>query len=466
MRKRSIWMAICALFSALSISFVAGCGGAGDASVNDSTVGTGGSESVGGSSDSTDGVGDSSDSTGPSAGEETPDDIPNEDALSLIAPEGEVFPYIDEVKNYLQAGEGAKVGDYYRTVTTQATGVQIKWKYSAEGARKFLVEYATKADYSDAISVEAGASKRSVEVKNLYKATKYYVRVSALDKNGAVKHSAEGTFETTSLGPRFMYVDDVRNMRDLGGYETVSGKTLVQGIAYRSGALTPPPGSAHYSNELSAEGKAYMSEVLGIKTEIDFRSESESGVLLADGSVIPGATLKYITLNGYGDTFQYAKQYREFFSTLANPSNYPVIMHCTGGADRTGSVVYLLHTMLGVSELECLQGYELTSFSTYGVRDTQDGSTYENYFTGFMQKLNTYAGATSQEKAETWMREIGITQAQIDSIKAIFYGEMEIGVSGEKSADKAPILRATEKKTLSETFSETMEGWTLQKKEN
>lgn len=391
----------------------------------------------------------------------TPDNPSSSKYELSVTTTGEVFPYIENVKNYLLAGEGAKVGDYHQAVSSQWAPVEIKWNWRGSRQDKFVVEYATKADYSDAFTVEAGGSKRSVEVYNLYKSTTYYVRITALNSKGETLKTAEGSFYTTNLGPRFMRVDDVRNMRDLGGYVTNDGKALVQGIAYRGGGLVRDTRGGQ-TNEITAEGITYMSEVMGIKTEIDFRTAEESGITLEQGSLIPGASLHYITINSYGETFNYDDEYLEFFTMLADEDNYPVYMHCTGGADRTGSAVYLLHTMLGVSELECLQGYELTSFSSYGLRDTQEG--YKKYFDPFMTKLNSYEGNTKQEKVETWMRSIGVTQSQIDKIKSIFYGEISVNlVPGTGKSAETPVAQ---RKTVAKRYGEMIAAWTVQKKED
>ena len=64
--------------------------------------------------------------------------------------------------------------------------VEVKWTYDAEGAQNFIVEYALNADYSDAISVTVGATKRSIDLYNLYKGVNYYLRISAVDESGKV----------------------------------------------------------------------------------------------------------------------------------------------------------------------------------------------------------------------------------------------------------------------------------------
>ena len=225
-----------------------------------------------------------------------------------------------------------------------------------------------------------------------------------------------------------------------------------------------------YTNQVTDAGLAYMSEVMGIKSEIDFRTPGEAG--FDGGSFIPGASLTYVTINSYAPTFTYDDEYYAFFSMLADESNYPVYMHCTGGADRTGSAVYLLHTMLGVSELECLQGYELTSFSTYGMRDTKVATIgtkenpYKAYWDEFMAQLNSYAGNTQQEKVETWMKTVvGVSQEQIDKIKAIFYGEIEIeGKSFTPDEDQLPIIPVA--KSVNAQYADMLAAWAVQKKKN
>ena len=94
---------------------------------------------------------------------------PEEQMLFIVAPTEEVYPYIQDVRDYLKAGPGANVSDYYHPVATQAAPVKIEWRYYAEGAKKFVIEYATKQDFSDALSVEASAAKRAVDIYNLYK---------------------------------------------------------------------------------------------------------------------------------------------------------------------------------------------------------------------------------------------------------------------------------------------------------
>ena len=352
-------------------------------------------------------------------GEETiEEEIPN--ALTVTAPTGEVYPYIENAKNYLLAGASANPADYYNKAKNPQVPIQVKWDYTASDASKFRVEYATKADYSDALVVETDATKRSVDLYNLYKATTYYVRVSVLDAWGNVVETDCGDFYTTDLGPRVMNVEGIYNVRDIGGHESSLGKTVQQGIAYRGGALTPAVGF-NYDSNITEAGKKYMSEVMGIKGELDFRNTSESGI--GYESVVPGVNLTYISLGGYTAPFYHGKEsYRKLFSYLSDEKNYPLYYHCTGGADRTGTVTFLLQAFLGVSEEECIQDFAFTTFSVYGPRAAK-GYQYWEEFNDMIAMLKAYDGANLQEKTENYLLSIGVTETEIYNIKAIFFGE-------------------------------------------
>ena len=345
--------------------------------------------------------------------------------LKILSPTGEVFPYAENAKGYLQAGEKGCIADYYiKGQENPYIPVQIQWQFHGPNVVKFLVWRAIKPDFSDAIAVETDGDARVVDLYNLYKATKYYVCVRAYDKDGKVLGSAESAFQTTSLGPRVIRAEGIYNVRDIGGYQTMFGKPILQGVAYRGGALTVSPTAPEFRSILTEEGKRCLSAQLGIKAELDLRTEKESDVPLGQGSVIPNATLTYITSDGYEKIFdrQYAEAYRKVFSYMSRKENYPLYYHCTAGSDRTGSVSYILLAFLGVSALECRQDYEFSSFCIYGLRGTEDANCGLRYY-DMCRLLNEYEGATLQEKAENYMRWLGVTQEEMDSIKHIFLGE-------------------------------------------
>lgn len=353
-------------------------------------------------------------------------DTEKESTLMITAPTGEVFPYLERAKKYLQAGSNANVSKGFKHIKNPQVPITVKWSTTDENITHYKVEYATKSDFSDAISVQVDSPNTSLDLYNLYKSTTYYVRVTSYRGDEEIA-TAESSFTTTSLGPRVMNIDGIYNVRDLGGYQTSSGETTLQGLLYRGGALLP---ADVYDSQLTDNGKKYMSEVMNVRTEIDFRTPAEAG---NDGdSPIPNADLVYITLGGYADSMRNWKAaYRDLFAILSNENNYPIYIHCTGGADRTGTVSFMINALLGVSELELIQDYEFTSFSVYHMRNTKEGD-YQALFAEFMSTLNSFEGDTLSEKAESFLLSAGVTQVEINNFKAIMLGkETETVISAD-----------------------------------
>lgn len=294
--------------------------------------------------------------------------------------------------------------------------VTVGWNSVLSGVTEYRVEYSVNADFSDPILIETNPSQTSVELYNLYKATKYYVRVTAVTSLG--NKYAFSTFETADLGPRTMKIDGIYNVRDLGGYMTESGERTAQGRIFRGGAVSESTWTAYAGIALSEEGKAYMRDVLGIKTDFDLRGAAEN--LNLTESAIPNADLEYYNVGGYLEAFNNTSGYKKVFSALADESRYPVYMHCTGGADRTGTVSFLINALCGVDEATLIKDYEMTSFSVYGERNSK---TTEYDFAKFVARLKTYTGNTLSEKTENYMKSIGLTDTEIYNIRAIMFGK-------------------------------------------
>lgn len=335
--------------------------------------------------------------------------------LKITSPEGVVYPYIDIVKEYLESDKG--VEEFYEKVGNAYSPVTIEWTNTYENVQSVKVEYSINEDMSGAEAIELEGYRTKLNLYNLLKGTEYYVRVTARLSDGEEK-TAVSSFETTDLGARFMKIDGIFNVRDFGGYTTASGEKTLQNIFFRGGALSPEKNHWYDYVNLSDSGKKYMSETLGIKTDFDLRTAAEN--LGLTESPIPNANLEYYGVNGYLSAFTETEAYRKVFSALSDKSKYPVYIHCTGGADRTGTVCFIVNALLGVDEKALIQDYELTSFSIYELRN-YNSTTYQ--FKDFVEKLKTYEGETLQEKTENYLLSIGVTETEIYNIKAIMLGK-------------------------------------------
>ena len=319
------------------------------------------------------------------------------------------YPYHKDAQAYLETN-GGNVANFMNGSGDAKQDTVIRWVDNVGGATGYTVLLATKSDFSDAKTFNVGANARSLSVNNLYKNTTYYVKVTA---NGS-GHVATMNFKTTNLGPRVMNVDGVYNVRDLGGYASSLGGTTLQGLIYRGGALY----NSEQNVQISEEGIRTMAEEMGIKTEIDIRTVGEAEGITK--SFIPGAKLVYYTQSGYKQTLTITTEaVKSTFKLMARPENYPIYFHCTAGADRTGTLGYLINALLGVSEEDLINDYEFTSFSIYGERNSQ---TTELTFYELEDYLKSIEGDTLAEKAENYLLSIGVTADEIYNVRAIMTG--------------------------------------------
>lgn len=328
--------------------------------------------------------------------------------LTITQGNGEVYPYNDRIKSYLQAPTGSNVAGYVTAMSNQAQSILLSWECNIP-VERFILRYGIKgcAEH-EMVEVVLGGETMVYELYNLYKATEYDWSVKAELDEGA-ETEAHGSFYTTDLGPRTLKMKGVYNTRDAGGYATEDGKRTKQGLLFRGGEL---PATLH------DESKVLLGEILGIKTEIDLRGYVEESGYRTE-SPIPNASLKYIVTDGYMGAYRLTENFRQVFSLMSNQANYPMYVHCTGGADRTGTVIFLVNALLGVSEHLLIQDYEFTSFSKYGERNSAAGTQYGDMFQAFLAKLKTYEGETLAQKTASYMLSIGVTHAEIDSIRAI-----------------------------------------------
>ncbi|MBP9987604.1 MAG: tyrosine-protein phosphatase [Bacteroidales bacterium] len=206
------------------------------------------------------------------------------------------------------------------------------------------------------------------------------------------------------------------NVRDVGGYPTADGRMTRRGLLYRGSEMTGIKEEGHTLN-ITDEGKRILLEDLKIHSDVDLRGDYQC----PEGWASPlGPSVKYarFQIGAYIGAFIFDGhiKYAECFKYLSHKENYPVYIHCFGGADRTGTVCFLLQMLLGVSYEDAIWDYELTSLTRFGHRGRNDNPGFKNFWDLFV----LLPGKTLQEKAEAYMDAIGLTKEEIESLKSIF----------------------------------------------
>lgn len=236
-----------------------------------------------------------------------------------------------------------------------------------------------------------------------------------------------GRFVTQDQAPRWIALEGrVHNIRDLGGWRTADGRRVRQSLAYRGEGLNDNRlvGKRAGPNRLTVEDQRYLVETLGIRTDLDLRSTGELGDLAASPM---GAGVRFVSNPSRAYKGLFTPEGRaavlKSFEVLAQRNSYPVYFHCIGGADRTGSLAYLVLGVLGVSEHDAETDWELTFYPKRLPELTKEysGEDFWRREAHLKEGLANYGTAQSswQERVEAYLKACGVTQAMMDAIREI-----------------------------------------------
>lgn len=247
---------------------------------------------------------------------------------------------------------------------------------------------------------------------NLEIGTRYFWMVSAGDNLDNSVNSPLQTFTTAPFWPRMLWIDGTTNVRDIGGRATIDGKMIQQGLLLRSAEFNA-------RNNITVQGLEQLRR-LGIVTEIDLKTNSEN-----PESVIPWLPNYFRPLSNEGDGMalyldgltQTPEVVCAVFKEMAKPDNYPMIIHCRYGADRTAEIVAMLEATLGCSDEQIALNYMWTSLSTIGKRDTI--SPYWIEFIDYVKSFDN-GGGTFRQGSRNFLQSIGVTAEELAKIEEIF----------------------------------------------
>ena len=220
-------------------------------------------------------------------------------------------------------------------------------------------------------------------------------------------------------------------------------------MLYRGGQLNGYAGM----DSMTEQGKYVFREILEIRSELDLRKpgKDDGGQDACwwdkDGKYIKIPMEQYSCIipefqgaanSGAEYEESSPEAIRQIFAFLSDEQNYPVYYHCNSGADRTGTLTFLIGGLLGVSYEDLTRDFEMTSFSYYGARwrsSIDEGGRFDaggvmqdnekNYIAwGEMYALlaDNYCGEDDSLSAaiENYLvTACGVEQAHIDALKDI-----------------------------------------------
>lgn len=173
---------------------------------------------------------------------------------------------------------------------------------------------------------------------------------------------------------RHINFENIYNFRDVGGYAAKDGRTVQWQRLYRADSLSWLTGEdidrfhalkirtvidLRHPDEVERRGRAPEAEGLqyfnlpieGRRWDISMFDEAHGvGRFLAD---------RYLEVSEDG-----VDNIRQAVTTIADAGNAPVVVHCAAGKDRTGLIIALVLTLIGVPEEVIVDDYALTGLVT------------------------------------------------------------------------------------------------------
>lgn len=285
-----------------------------------------------------------------------------------------------------------------------------------KAAKNYIIDVYEGNNKQETIISKECDDNGGLDVYNLKINTNYSYQVTAAYSSGKAFHSEESHFKTTDKGPRNLFVNNVMNIRDLGGHG------IKQGLIYRSGRFNENDGTT----KIDEETILVMTKDLGVKTEIDLRRDDETGVITSSPL---GESVSYIHLPMYyggenvlthvgehsGVSYDNPAQIKVFFETLADEKNYPIDFHCAIGKDRTGCMAYLVEALCGMEEEYLYRDYLFSNFAK--ISGMCEVSDIDNKYGATIKQ---YSGTSLQEKTYNYLNQvIGVSEANLKSIQSI-----------------------------------------------
>ena len=293
-----------------------------------------------------DNAGDNSeDTTGNNAGDNPSGEISFEEEIMNVEN--------DYVRNYLATATSTFLSSNKTSADFGGDRPAVhKVNFGVDGA---LVTLASDPAFNEASILLRTVADKEFSFVNLIPGGDYYYKV---EKDGRLIRAAKLT--VTGL-VRMIYLEDGFNIRDLGGWTGLGGKTVRYGLLYRGGSLGgtnrgPAGGQTLVVTDIGEATKAELKR-LGINAHLDLRAATNSGKYIAgeysnhsyarNETTIPDADYNN-TMADYGAYNEDASLVSAIaWIILELRRGKSVYFNCRQGADRTGAVAFLLECLLG-----------------------------------------------------------------------------------------------------------------------
>ena len=108
------------------------------------------------------------------------------------------------------------------------------------------------------------------------------------------------------------------------------------------------------------------------------------------------------------------RQLRDALGVFLDPVNYGIVYHCIGGADRTGSLAFVIGALLGVDEDDLWRDWEVTCFG-----GQRPAFVHAKCLEQLLEVFGKYPGDSINERVKNYVRALGFGDADLERIRML-----------------------------------------------
>ena len=244
----------------------------------------------------------------------------------------------------------------------------INWQYPSQQTQIVLHSVGTSSETQQQVINNA----QTVTFTGLHPTQRYGVEITFDDRH------------CIQVAERIIPLQSVPNFRDIGGYTTQDGQQVRWHRVYRASRL-----SNLSPADFEALGAMGIQLVCDLRTEDEVKHEPDKLPQGIRFSHLPAQStanrwvelgrmmftadyLPNLLLNAYTRVMldQNPQVFTQVFQQLADADNYPLILHCAAGKDRTGIAVALIYSLLGIPDEVIIADYTQSNVYYEFFRDT------------------------------------------------------------------------------------------------
>jgi hypothetical protein len=234
-------------------------------------------------------------------------------------------------------------------------------------------------------------------------------------------------------------LQSVHNFRDLGGLATGDGRRTKSGVFFRSDSF-------HAASPADID---HLFRRVGLATVIDLRSAPEVAADRTNPLVPASVRYQHLpiaggpggSIEGAPSGLRLATRYMEYLDqhgpsvagavkALANANGAPSVVHCRAGKDRTGVVVAVVLSTLGVAPEAIAADYALTTIAMRKIMDELTASAHyaanvkrlpPEMYSSEAPTMTAFLGMVEDRHggAVRWLVDNGVPPATLQTLKRV-----------------------------------------------